>query len=305
LKSVITIIVTYNGLRWIDGCLQSVKNSICPSRIHIIDNGSKDGTVELIRERYPDVELTVSPSNLGFGQANNIGMKKALEEKADYVFLLNQDAFVEPDTIGALIAQHEADPSLGIISPLHLNGNGDAMDVNFLGYFLRSAVGGWISSTLLEKERPVLVTTDFVNAAAWLITGDCLRKTGGFDPIFFHYGEDDNYAQRARYHHFGFGVHTKARIRHDRESRSGVLTFAQQLKKEWVMILVYACNIRRPGYRGFIVRRTLRHSVRGVIAALTLNMPEVRYHFTLAARTIRSMGPVGKCRRRTMEGGWA
>lgn len=304
MKSVITIIVTYNGLKWIDDCLTNLKNSVYPSRIHIIDNGSKDGTIDLIRERYPEVELTVSPSNLGFGQANNIGMKKALEEHADYVFLLNQDAFVEPETIGSLVAQHAADPSLGIISPLHLNGKGNGMDANFLEYFLRSAVTGWATSTLLEKGTEVLVKTDFVNAAAWLITADCLGKTGGFDPIFFHYGEDDNYAQRARYHNFGFGVDTKARIRHDRESRPGVLTLAQQLKKEWVMILVYACNIRRPGYRTFILRRTLRHSVRAVIAALSLKMSMVRYHSTLATRTIGSMGAVGRCRRRTKQGGW-
>jgi GT2 family glycosyltransferase len=304
LKTVITIIVTYNGLKWIDGCLRSVKDSIYPSRIHVIDNGSTDGTIVFIREHYPEVMLTVSPYNLGFGQANNIGMKKALDEHADYVFLLNQDAFVAPDTIGALIGVHTADPTMGIISPLHLNGKGDAMDTNFLEYFLRSSVRDWAEGILLEKGRQSLVSTDFVNAAAWLITADCLKQTGGFDPIFFHYGEDDNYAQRVRYRNFGIGVFTQARIRHDRESRAGAVTLPQQMKKEWVRILIWACNIRRPGYRAFIVRRALRHALRAVIAVCSLNMPLFRYHFTLAARTIGHMGKIGDSRRRQLQGGW-
>jgi len=304
LKTVTTIIVTYNGLKWIDGCLKSVKDSIYPSRIHIIDNGSTDGTLAFIREHYPEVQLTVSPRNLGFGQANNIGMKQALEEGADYVFLLNQDAFVEPETIGALIEAHAADPSLGIVSPLHLNGRGDGMDANFLEYFLRSAVREWAEAILLEKDRPSLVRTDFVNAAAWLVTAECLKRAGGFDPIFFHYGEDDNYTQRVRYWDLGIGVFTGARIRHDRESRPGAVTLPQQMKKEWVRILIWACDIRRQGYRAFVVRRTLRHAVRGVLAICALNVALSKYHFILAWRTLGHMGRIGRCRRRSVQGQW-
>ena len=305
MKTVTTIIVTYNGLKWIDGCLKSVKESIYPSHIHVIDNGSTDGTLDLVRERYPEVQLTVSPRNLGFGQANNIGMKQALDEGADYVFLLNQDAFVEPGTIGDLIAVHTADPSLGIISPLHLNGRGNAMDANFLEYFLRGAAARkWAEANLLDKPAPSLVRTDFVNAAAWLVTAECLQRAGGFEPIFFHYGEDDNYAQRVRYWELGIGVFTGARIRHDRESRKNTVTLPQQMKQEWVRILVWACDVRREGYRAFIVRRTLRHAMRAVLAACMLKMPLFKYHFTLACRTIGNMGRIGRCRRRSMQGGW-
>ncbi len=304
MKTVITIIVTYNGLKWIDGCLKSVKDSIYPSRIHVIDNGSTDGTIAFIRGHYPEVQLTLSSRNLGFGQANNLGMRQALDEGVDYVFLLNQDAFVEPGTIGALIDAHVKDPSLGIISPLHLNGKGNGMDANFLEYFLRSAVGEWVEAILLEKDRHSLIRTDFVNAAAWLVTASTLQRAGGFDPIFFHYGEDDNYAQRVRYWDMGIGVFTGARIRHDRESRSGAVTLSQQMKKEWVRILIWACDVRRKGYRAFVLRRTLRHGMRAVLAVCALNIPLSRYHFVLASRTLGHMGRIGRCRRRSVEGGW-
>jgi len=304
LKTVTTIIVTYNGLQWIDGCLKSVRGSLYPSGIHVIDNGSTDGTPAFIRDHYPEVQLTASSRNLGFGQANNIGMKQALDEGADYVFLLNQDAFVEPGTIGSLIKAHAADPSLGVISPLHLNGKGNAMDANFLEYFLRSAVGEWAEAILLDKDRQSLIRTDFVNAAAWLITADCLKTTGGFDPIFFHYGEDDNYAQRVRYWGFDMGVFTGTSIRHDRESRPCAVALPQQIKKEWVGILIWACNIRRKGYHAFVVRRTLRHAVRSAAAACVLDMALSKYHFTLAWRTFGHMGAIGRCRRRSVEGQW-
>lgn len=304
MRTVTTIIVTYNGLKWIDGCLRSVKDSIYPSRIHVIDNGSTDGTIAFIREHFPEVQLTASSRNLGFGQANNLGMKQALDEGVDYVFLLNQDAFVEPGTIGALIDAHTADPSLGVISPLHLNGKGNGMDANFLEYFLRSAAGEWAAAVLQGKDRPSLVQTNFVNAAAWLVTAECLRRTGGFDPIFFHYGEDDNYAQRVRYWDLGIGVFTGARIRHDRESRPGAVTLPQQMKKEWVRILIWACDVRRKGYRGFVIRRTLRHGIRSVLAACTLKMPLAKYHLMLAYRTLGHMGSIGRCRRRSVRGRW-
>jgi hypothetical protein len=78
----------------------------------------------------------------------------------------------------------------------------------------------------------------------------------------------------------------------------------KQMKKEWVMILIYACNIRRRGYRAFVLRRTLRHAVRAVLALCTLKMPMVRYHFILATRTLGHMSAIGRCRQRTMGGGW-
>jgi GT2 family glycosyltransferase len=281
-----------------------VKGSIYPSRIHVIDNGSTDGTIAFIRGHYPEVRLTANSRNLGFGQANNLGMKQALDEGVDYVFLLNQDAFVEPETIGALIEVHTADPSLGVISPLHLNGRGNGMDASFLEYFLRSDAGEWAAAVLLGKDRPSLVRTNFVNAAAWLVTAECLRRTGGFDPIFFHYGEDDNYAQRVRYWDLGIGVFTGAGIRHDRESRPGVVTLPQQMKKEWVRILIWACDVRRKGYRAFVIRRTLRHGIRAVLAACMLKMPLAKYHLVLAGRTLGHMGSIGRCRRRSVRGRW-
>ena len=97
---ILTIVVTYNGLKWMDSCLESLRRSECPTDVMLIDNCSTDGTPDYVKEHFPEVNLVQSDANLGFGQANNVGLKYALEHCYDYVYLLNQDAWVMPDTLG-------------------------------------------------------------------------------------------------------------------------------------------------------------------------------------------------------------
>ena len=100
-KLIYTIVVTYNGMRWIDRCLNSLLATTIPTHILVIDNSSNDGTSEYIKTNFPSVEVISSNVNLGFGSANNIGFQKALDLKADFVFLLNQDASIEPDIVSS------------------------------------------------------------------------------------------------------------------------------------------------------------------------------------------------------------
>jgi len=101
------VIVTYNGMQWIDKCLDSLIHSSIPLNIIIIDNLSTDGTVDFIKHKYPTVELVETGKNLGFGKANNIGITHAVKQNADYVFLLNQDAWVGLNTIDELVKIHQ------------------------------------------------------------------------------------------------------------------------------------------------------------------------------------------------------
>jgi GT2 family glycosyltransferase len=88
----------------------------------VVDNNSADDTVNFIKANYPEVTLLEQNKNLGFGKANNIGISLAMKNEADYVFLLNQDAWVQPDTIEKLVSAHQREPQFGILSPMHLNG---------------------------------------------------------------------------------------------------------------------------------------------------------------------------------------
>ena len=131
---VLTIIVSYNFEPWIERCLGSLEQSHYPTDVVVVDNASTDRTVEILAEKYRWVRLLRSQRNLGFGQANNLGMKIAIDENYDYVFLLNQDAWIEPDTIGSWVELSQQNPEYGVISPVHFNGQGSRLDSSFARY---------------------------------------------------------------------------------------------------------------------------------------------------------------------------
>ena len=99
---VLTIIISYQFMRWADKCLSSMQASAFPTDLLVIDNGSKDETLAYVREHYPDVRVIDNGCNLGFGKANNIGIHYAIEHGYDMVLLLNQDAWLDADALGKL-----------------------------------------------------------------------------------------------------------------------------------------------------------------------------------------------------------
>ena len=113
---------------------------------------------------------------------------------------------------------HMVVSACGIISPMHLNGAGDGLDYGFSNYIAPHKCRGLYSDLFLGRVRE-LYDVGFVNAAAWLMTRECVERVGGFSPSFFHYGEDDNYTQRLQFHKLKLGVVPAARIHHDREQR--------------------------------------------------------------------------------------
>lgn len=218
---VATVIVIYNGMQrnWIQRCFDSLLASELPTEIIAIDNASKDGSVPFIQENYPTVKLFESGENLGFGGANNLGIKHAVEAGADYVFLLNQDARIEPDVLPKLVHGFSISTGYGIISPLHLNGRGDALDLSFSKSIAPHLCAGLYSDFVLGQPQDKVYEAEFICAAAWLISKECLEKVGGFSPTFFHYSEDDNYIHRLHYKGLKIGVYPFAKIMHDREER--------------------------------------------------------------------------------------
>jgi len=213
MDKIFIVIVTYNGLEWIDRCLMSCNNY----EVIVVDNSSKDGTVDFINKHYPSVCILPQNKNLGFGGANNIGISKALELRADYVFLLNQDAYLEKHTIELLVKAHQKNNEFGILSPIHLNGEGTRLDKNFSSYMSYSKNKDFYSDFILDNVSDIPYQVPFVNAAAWLLPKSTLKLIGGFDPIFFHYGEDDNYCQKVNYEGLSIGVLPTSFVRHDRE----------------------------------------------------------------------------------------
>lgn len=215
----LVIIVTFNGLKWMERCLGSIKKSNVEADTFIVDNGSTDGTQEYIKKKFPCMMFQQSEVNLGFGRANNMGILYAIEHGYDYVYLLNQDAWVEPNVFATLIDLMEKNPSYAITSPLQLVGNGKGVDKNFLEEtispkkchgLLRDYVLGGVSD---------LYQTDFVMAAHWMVKTSAIRKVGMFSDAFPHYGEDVNLISRMMFHGYSIGVCPNCVGYHDREYR--------------------------------------------------------------------------------------
>ena len=211
------IIATYNAIPWLDKCLASI--DFQKYKVVVVDNNSQDDTVKRIEKDYPQIKLFKEKENLGFGQANNRGISYALNEGAAQVFLLNQDAYLIDDCLEKLVQFQTNNREYVILSPIHTNAEVTRLDRNFSNYVRYESNPDFYSDFVLGKEKKPVYEVPFVNAAGWLISRDCLMTVGGFDPIFFHYGEDDNYCQRVSYHGFKIGVIPDALMVHDREDR--------------------------------------------------------------------------------------
>ena len=215
-NEVLVVVVTYNAMKWADLCFLSLRNSSVHSDVYVVDNGSTDGTQDYIKKNFPEVIFFHYVVNLGFGRANNIGLEYALKNNYNYVYLLNQDAWVSTDTFDVLIKIQKANPRFGIISPLQRN-KSHRFDDNFYKSTLSNEC---IFDRLFSDRAKDLYEVKFVMAAHWLISRECLIKVGGFSPSFPHYGEDDNYIDRCVYHGFKVGVTFNTMAVHDRDNRS-------------------------------------------------------------------------------------
>lgn len=245
---IFVIIVTYNGKQWYDRCFTSLRESKVPVQTFVIDNASTDGSAEYIKEHYPEVLLIENKENVGFGRANNQGMRYALDHGCDYVFLLNQDAWlIQDDALERLvyIARHHTE--YGIISPMHLTA--DQKDISIQYENISHECGRELVRDLYCGQLKDIYETDYVNAAAWLLPRKTIEVIGGFDPIFFLYGEDDNYINRVHYHGLKIGVCPSARIIHDHPCSAKTSSQITYLPKKELLVkwtdINYAYSLNR------------------------------------------------------------
>ena len=220
MSKLFVIIVTYKGQRWYELCFNSLRQSTIPVQTIVVDNASNDGTVEYIKENYPEIQLIESKDNLGFGRANNIAMRYALDHGCDYVFLLNQDAWVEPDTLERLVDIHQRHPEYGILGPVQVNAKKTKVLDGVIQFLInpdnvnKRMFSDFVMG-MIEEVYPVAE----INAAAWLLPRKTLETIGGFDPIFLHYGEDWNYLSRVLYHGMKVGLTPNLKVVHDCKER--------------------------------------------------------------------------------------
>jgi len=215
----LVIIVTYNAMHWVERCFNSLQQSTVVPDVFVVDNGSTDGTQAYIQNKYPKTIFQQSKINLGFGAANNIGLQYALDNNYDYVYLLNQDAWVMSETFEELIKISKKNPEYGILSPFQLEANCCHLDKNFAQYTCDWNSSHELLADLYNNNTKLVYSVPFVMAAHWFMTKECIVCVGGFSPTFPHYGEDNNYCERVIYHKKKIGIIPSLKVVHDRENR--------------------------------------------------------------------------------------
>ena len=197
------VVVTWNAAAWIERCLESVSGH----ETIVVDHGSTDGTVELVRERFPAARL-IEQENRGMGGGNNAGMRVA---RGRYVFLLNSDAWVEGDGLERLVAFADAHPYVAVVGPRLRNPDGS----------LQRSVRGdptlWRLATEYLFLRKLAPRSDLFNGyygggfehdatreveslqgAALLVRREAADAVGLFDEDFFMFSEETDWLYRFR-----------------------------------------------------------------------------------------------------------
>ena len=216
------IIVNWNRHSDTLVCIESLLGQISIFlKVVVVDNGSADDSVNLIKKHYPQVTVIANSENLGFGIGNNIGINYALENGADYVFLINNDAILAPNAMVKMLMHTSSD--IGIIAPIIYYATPPD---------LIWSIGGKINPWILEVSNnltarfdieilPEIMEQDFVTGCGMLISRSILEVVGGFDERFKMYYEDSDLCLRIRKAGYKIMVVTSAKMWHKVASSSG------------------------------------------------------------------------------------
>lgn len=196
------IIVNFNGARLLEDCLASIAETSASIAhdVWVVDNGSTDNSVRMVRARFPDVHIIESAENLGFAGGNNLALASAAGR---YRLLLNNDTVVRPHALQAMVQAMDAHPELAGIGPRLLNPNGSTQ-LSCMHY--PSLVRGprnWIKAKLGQsgKYQPEaegdIARVDAVVGACLMIRDTALYQVGLLDPGYFMYAEEMDWCYSA------------------------------------------------------------------------------------------------------------
>jgi len=215
IPTVAIVVVMWNGCQDTVECLESLRNDTYPNKqLIVVDNGSADDSVVQVREKFPEAELIENHTNLGFTGGNNIGIRKAIAQGADYLYLLNNDTTVEPDALTKLVAVAEANPDFGLISPV-MHYFDPPRDIWFAGSQIALAQGLAVhdNSRMPERtEEPYEVP--WLSGCAILMRATLARQLEGFDERYYLTFEDVDISLRVRKAGFALAIVPAARIYH-------------------------------------------------------------------------------------------
>jgi len=199
---VAVVVLNWNGLVDTLACLESLVRLDYPAYdVVVVDNGSTDGSATAIRERFPEVAVIENGENLGFTGGNNVGLRHALDQGADYALLLNNDTEVAHDFLRVLVDAAEVEPSIGMVGPtIYYHEQPDV--IWSAGGTIDWRRGETHMVGLNEPERGQFGQSpravDFITGCALLVKRSALQRAGLLDDRFFAYYEEAEWCVRTR-----------------------------------------------------------------------------------------------------------
>lgn len=195
-RTVYTIVLNWNGWSNTLACLSSLKKiDYVTNKIIVVDNASSDDSCMQIESAYPDVILLRSEFNLGFGGGCNIGIRYALAQGANFIWLLNNDTSVEPTALSALVNQMNLDPHNGAVGSVLFYMNNPNVIQAWGGGYVNFLTGR--STHCFGPVNPK--SLNYLTAASMLLRKEALDSAGIFDEkSFFMYWEDADLCYRLR-----------------------------------------------------------------------------------------------------------
>lgn len=240
------VIVTYRVPELVESCLRSVRAAIHGRAIdvHVVDNGSFDGTVEMIGREFPEARLVDARENLGFIRGNNVVLDELLAQQScgRYLLLLNPDTVVEPETFDVMLDFMETHPEAGAATcrvDLASGGLDWASHRGFptpwsaLTYMAglealspKSRLFGGYHMRWLDLRRTHEI--DCPTGAFFLVRREVFEAVGGLDTDYFMYGDDLDWALRIKRLGWRIYYHPATRIVHYKGVSTGLKGFSRQ-----------------------------------------------------------------------------
>jgi hypothetical protein len=252
---VFIIILNWNGLADTLECLTSLAGLTYPHcQTVVVDNGSETGQADAIESSYPSVTLIRNDKNLGYTGGNNVGIRHAMTQGADYIWLLNNDTVVTPDSLTELVAAGERYPRVGLLSPV-LYDYEKPHEIQFAGTVIDVTHQSASTHDSLEQVPNVAPGGSLTLwGTALLIKRHVVTSIGYLNERYFAYHEDEDYCFRAVAAGFGTRVEPTAVVFH-KSARS--LGSGDSPIKEYLMVrnwyLLWMTHLR--GWRRWIYPR--------------------------------------------------
>jgi GT2 family glycosyltransferase len=224
------IIVNYNTVKLTQDCLRSVfaSKTNFDFEVFVSDNGSTDGSVGMIKSKFPQVKLIENKANLGFSKGNNVAIKQA---QGEYVLLLNSDTTIEPDALQVSVARMDADPRIGALGGKVLLPNGELDKAArrkfpnpanaFLRLFGLSKFSDYNITAPIDQEMEI----DAVMGAYMMVRKEAIDKVGMLDEEYFMYGEDLDWCWEIKHAGYKILYYPAAVITHYKYGSSQMIPF--------------------------------------------------------------------------------